>query len=41
MMKKILTVLLAAMLLCAAACCVAESETIYLADVGLRGRAGG
>lgn len=33
-MKKILTVLLAAMLLCAAACCVAESETIYLADVG-------
>lgn len=38
-MKKILTMLLAAMLLaamllCAAACCAAESESIYLADVG-------
>lgn len=33
-MKKILTMLLAALLLCAAACAVAESETIYLADVG-------
>lgn len=34
MIKRILTVLLAAALLCAAACCTAESETIYLADVG-------
>lgn len=33
-MKKILTILLTAVLLCAAACCMAESETIYLADVG-------
>ena len=33
-MKKILAILLTAVLLCAAACCVAESETIYLADVG-------
>ena len=34
MMKKILTALLAALLLCAASCCVAQSETIHLADMG-------
>ena len=34
MMKKILTMLLAAILLFAAACAVAQSETIHLADLG-------
>lgn len=34
MIKRILTILLATALLCAAACCAAQSETIYLADMG-------